>query len=105
MYRVTSYSAYRKAFEFKWDDAVAAAQTFAAEGNLPSTITAGDNRWTVQAGCEPQLQEGSVNVFVRVSPTHVRQVGIMALNDAIRCRLEADGEIILSTCADGRRIA
>lgn len=58
MFTITSYSAFRSATRLQFEDALEAAQSFAAEGGLPSTITEpSGGRWTVQAGALPECQQ------------------------------------------------
>jgi hypothetical protein len=58
VFTITSYSAFRRTTAESFAEAVEAADRFAREGNLPSTIAGLGSRWTKWAGALVELAEG-----------------------------------------------
>jgi|GEM_PF-6795201 hypothetical protein len=58
MFTISSYSAFRRTTAPSFAEAVEAADRFAREGNLPSTIRGLGSRWTKWAGAPVELAEG-----------------------------------------------
>jgi len=86
MFRVTSYNGMRAVEVHKFEDAVIVAETYAAEGNLPSKIEGLGSRWIKWLGNGPELREGPGHKTAPLADPVVAQIEAMREAAASLCR-------------------